>query len=641
MHKKTRNLIMLSVKLISITVMVCVLFAGGYVYYELKQAQLKVTELRFKKKNLLYFPARVESGAIIRAQHLKKYYQATSHHLTYELWLQDLIKEQSIKPIKNKLEVLQDVELPPMFENSCKRFRCLQYKVNFEQIPSSLWRGLLGVEDFRFLEHRGVDPISILRAIIVDIKAMKLVQGGSTLTQQLVKNLFLSNEKKFERKFREIIYAIYLERELTKEEIITAYFNEVFWGSFQGIYLKGIGAASMAYFGKRPMELTEYEAAILIGLLKGPSYYHPIRYPERLRERTNIVFERLKKVHLIRPSTTQWSEQEWINWQKKLNEEFKENSDQYLYSLYLMKNDQKNFWNSYEKFVFYQAVSKVQKFLRKRTKDLDIAIKHFALAKNCKDHECGESFSFYSKIERNKDIAINEERHQVGSILKPIIYEQYLNMGKKLTDKVSTTPITLDLISGKWTPKDASKVNEKEISLLKALQKSKNIPVIKLAKEVGFERLEKGLIEYFPELLTPLGQYPAQLLGSIELSLSQVGDAYIKFINQTCKNVNNGTYDFEQSILYQLSQADKTTISRVSTRTIQDMNIFGKTGTSNNGLDNWYVAYDGEQLYITWFGVDANRTDKKMLLSGASSAYRIFQEFILYRGKRISEVHCY
>lgn len=610
----------------------------GYVYYVLGQAKLKVAELRLQKSTFVATPAKLEGGSFVKAEHLEKYFLATGQKQTFKKWLNPLIADGVIELEKPHLNITEDTQLPAVLENSCKRYKCLQYRVGFDEIPPSLWKGLLGVEDFRFLEHRGVDIISILRAIIVDIKAMKLIQGGSTLTQQLVKNLFLTNEKKFERKIREIIYAIYLERVLSKEEIITAYFNEVFWGTHQGVYLKGIAAASLAYFGKKTMELSEFEAAILIGLLKGPYYYHPIKHPDRLQNRAAVVFERLKGLKLLKDNVVSWSTEKWSTWLEELKDDSEKN---YLYSHYLLKDEPNEFWNSFEKFVFYQSVHKVKKLLSERIQGKDIAIKHFAVPKNCLNSKCDEFFSFYSKSERNKQVALFEERHQVGSILKPIIYEQFIHLGKMLSDTISTDPINLKLVSGDWSPKDASKVHEKEMTLLKALQKSKNIPLIRAAQEVGFDKLEKQLLEFFPNMLTPLGEFPAQLLGAIELSLAEVIDAYLKFLSQTCEKTKNGDYSFEDSILYYLSRADQTTVAKVASNIIKEVNLFGKTGTSNKGLDNWYVAFDGEQLYVTWLGVESQRSSKKVRLSGATSAYRIFQEFILLRGRRVAEVYCF
>ena len=136
--------------------------------------------------------------------------------------------------------VQKNIQLNYLLENNCVDINCYQSKMLFNRIPSTLWKGLMGIEDYRFLNHFGVDLFSIFRAIIVNLKSMKLKQGGSTITQQLVKNLYLSNEKTFLRKIKEAIISIYLEVNYSKENIIEAYFNEVYWGTFAGIKLKGL-----------------------------------------------------------------------------------------------------------------------------------------------------------------------------------------------------------------------------------------------------------------------------------------------------------------------------------------------------------------------------------------------------------------
>lgn len=233
-----------------------------------------------------------------------------------------------------------------------------------------------------------------------------------------------------------------------------------------------------------------------------------------------------------------------------------------------------------------------------------------------------------------------EEAHQVGSLLKPIVYESFITLGKKYDDMVSTDSISLNLKSGKWTPKDYSKAKQSEVTLKEALQKSKNIPLIRVASEVGFENLESLLLEFLPTLQTPLGEYPAQLLGSIELSMGSVMDTYRKFIRKECSKVEDKTKSLEDSVLYYMAQASETTISNIAEGGLKKATIFGKTGTSNNGLDNWYFAFDGEEYYLVWFGVESGRSESNVRLTGGSSAFRIFQNFINNRGKLTSELHC-
>ena len=612
----------------------------AYVVIVVNEIQLKLDERNIVSNSIDNQKSIVEDGSFIKKSDFLNYMIFTKRDDSVENIYNKLITDEKIeKKNWNKLNIKKQLEMPPFIGNDCKRYRCLQYRSKFENIPSALWKGLIGIEDNRFLEHDGVDHISILRAFIADLKAMKLVQGGSTLTMQLAKNLFLTTEKKLERKLREVIYAFYIEYKIPKEEILTTYLNEVFWGVIQGVYIKGVKSASLIYFDKLPEELTDYEAAMLIGMLKGPYFYSPINHLDRLKKRTSVVFKRLKELSLVtQKEEAVWDNEVWNSWQKKL---LIKNKQTYLRSIYITSKSKNDFIEPFEKFVFYESVKNIQNKLKKQTEGLDVAIKFLAIDSSCESFDCDNSFYYYSKLERNLEKAISTEKHQVGSVLKPIIYEQFIELGKKLSDKVSTKPITLNLVSGKWTPKDASRVKVDEVELRYAIKKSKNIPIVRIAKEVGFDVLEPRLKEYFPNLLTPLSEYPAQILGAIEMSLSQLSFSYLKYFKKTCQNIKDGVYTFEESILYELSKANETTVSRVSNEVMKNVLIFGKTGTTNNGLDNWYIAFDGKVFYAIWFGVDSDRKDKRLRLAGATSAYRIFQDFQTNRGKQIYELYCH
>lgn len=606
----------------------------SYIAVVVNEVALKVKEKQILSAVPQNKESVLEEGTIVKADHLSTYLSFTP--AKKELF--DTRNDENFDHKNGKIYIKKEVRLPGLYQNSCQRYKCFQHKVDFEGIPAPLWKGLIGIEDYRFLEHEGIDYKSILRALVADIKAMKLVQGGSTLTQQLAKNLFLSSEKKLERKIREIIYAVYLEYKFSKEQILTMYFNEVFWGAIGGIYIKGVHSAAIHYFDKSPKSLTDFEAAILIGLLKGPYYYHPINKTQRLKQRTLVVYDRLKTLNLVsQKDKSVWNENQWSDWVEKLK---KKNKSSLLQSIYLTTKNSDMLFEPFEKFVFYETVSSTEKLLESRLVDTDIGIKFFTIDKKCTNSDCLESFYYYSKIQRDRNEAIFEEKHQVGSAIKPIIYEQFLKLGKSLDDKVSTKPISLKLNSGVWTPKDASKVKEDFVTLRHAIKKSKNIPLIRTAQEIGFDKLEDYLLEYFPGLLRPLSQYPAQLLGAIELSMADLSLAYLKYFSGICKNINEGKYTLEKSILYELSKASETTISNVANETIKQVMLFGKTGTTNSGLDNWYIAFDGKVFYAIWFGVDGDRKNKKLKLSGASSAFRIFQDFIEYRGKQIYELYC-
>lgn len=613
-------------------VVISTLFYVQSVVLELKDT-LQLVETYSESRATNSSGSEVEAEALTGFKSLERYLA----FVDAEFNAKEFLKEQRIDLSTKSREVSfsENGKIPRIILNDCKRVNCMQNRVDFEGIAPSLWKGLLGIEDYRFLEHMGVDPLSILRAIIVDIKAMRLKQGGSTLTQQLVKNLFLTNDKTFERKIKEIIYAIYIEHFFTKEQIITAYFNEVFWGTIQGVYIKGVDSAARIYFDKPAKYIDEFEAAILISLLKGPYYYHPIHHSDRLRERVEVVFSRLKQLNLIEESFAGWNEKKWNNWTSGLKEKDK---DTYLRTLVHFAGEN-NLLNDYEKFVLLEGVNNFLKDYKNQNQEHDLAIKIYMQPVDCSS-PCDRTFKYYSKFERKLEEAIDSEKHQIGSIMKPLVYSLFLNHGKNLNDKVSTEEITLKLKSGDWSPRDSNLWDGEEITLLQALQKSKNRPLIRLTQEIGFDVVEKELLGYFPDLQRPLSEFPAQLLGAMELSLKNVGQIYQKFNLKTCEKIRNGELEFDDSIFYHMAQAEKTTISNFARGKIGTTLIFGKTGTTNNGKDNWYVASDGNLISVVWVGIETGPEGEKYGLSGASSAFKIYQNFIVNRGKRLSEIYC-
>lgn len=634
MFKIKKASLVLGIKVAILIFFSVTLVVSGYVYSTISELKLKLKQTQLSKASLESSQSTLERETQIKYHHLGEFLLFTDNN---ELE-QELLEKNSIEKKRANYFIKEQIILPKLYDNHCQKYKCIQIKKNFLEIPASIWKALLGTEDFRFLEHKGIDYFAIARAVIVDLMAMKFVQGGSTLTQQLMKNLFLTNERSISRKIKEMIYAIYIENIMEKEEIITLYLNEVFWGTFQGIYIKGFQAASLAYFNKPAEKLTEFESTILVSLLKGPNYYRPSRFIERLKQRSSAVHKRLMQLNLVsKDSTKIWSDLEWENFQKSY---IKRENKNYFFYYYLVSKNVEQGIEPYEKFVFYSAVYKRKRELKSITKDADVAVKSIIADKSCESYECKKVFSFYSKLEREKRSAITGERHQVGSLFKPIVYDTFIDFGRSYEEKISTKAITLNLKSGPWSPKDYSQAKKNEILLKHALQKSKNIPLIRIASEIGFEKLEPVLKERIERLKTPLGEYPAQLLGAIELSMEEVFKIYLKFIQDKCGEIKEKKIPLEETILYYMSVAGETTISRLAKPPLKYAYIFGKTGTTNNGLDNWYFAFDGSQIYAIWFGVESKRDEYNLRISGATTSFLIFQDFINHRGKQTAEIHC-
>ena len=566
-------------------------------------------------------------------------------------WLQEQIESGFLVPVgKDKLLVMEHLEFEVDAINDCDLVQCYQKRISFFDIPPALWRGLIGVEDERFLSHKGVDPLALLRAVIVDIKELKLVQGGSTITQQVARNLYLGLEKSFSRKWKEILFSIFMESQLSKEDILQIYLNEVFWGSLSNIRIKGVYAAATYYFGKKPIDLTPYEVSILIAMLKGPNYFHPLRNTSRVKDRADLLLDKLLEMKLVPQSAKIWTQKDWNQWKKWLQST---HDDKRLYTLpHLLKKPVSQI-SFYEEYLILSEAEKILEDIKAKpkmqTQDMaykvlveDLSCVYGSASQDGISAQCPPPFIYYSKQERDLNEAFQSEVHQIGSLLKPIVYRAAMNFGKNMSDSISTEDIKLVIKSGEWIPGESSKVDRtvKEMTLREALQKSRNIPVVRLTQEVGFQSMENYLYPYMPKLIKPLSEYPAQLLGAAELTFYDLAEMFAKFIKDECFDLVNKVIDESSSPLLVLSYPDQTTIAGSAKAETKEKQFFGKTGTSNNSNDNWFVGFDGQYLYILWFGNERKEQLESLDLSGAWYAFRAFEPGLLYRGRKILPFNC-
>lgn len=635
-------------KIFVVAFIVLIIVAFGFIKWTIAETSLSVLEEKTKREidpfttiapNII-----LEEGSVVKKEELQAFYLFSAERMTSDEFITSKKQTNSIydlKDVPGLLQINQNVEIKNLLGNDCTEIYCYQHYVSFDYIPSIFWKGLIGVEDQRYLDHHGVDIKSIFRAFVTNIRKMRFEQGGSTISQQLVKNLFLTNEKTFSRKLKEMVMSVYIESRFPKEKILEAYLNEVYWGALQGIKIKGILGASVFYFGKKPADITAFEGAILISLLKGPSYFSPLKKIDRLKERSYVVYNKLIQENLISndPGVI-WTNQDWDKWVLRLKREEK---NQYYQSIWRTLNDADPSLSNYEKFVLIQKVADVRSKINDKFSSVangknsvaDISVK--VMIGPINDNKW---YSYYSRVERNKEKALFSERHQVGSTIKPILYAVYEEFDKKLTDMVSTQEIRLQLNSGPWSPKEAHNMKESEITLLEALLKSLNRPIIRIADEIGFDKIEEKLKPYFKSLKTPLKEYPSELLGSMELSVGELRDVYSAFIKDECLKVKSGTREQGESVLFALSDPNLTTVERTVDTVMQKLRFFGKTGTTNNGYDNWYVAFDGKNLSIIWVGYEGERKTKSLGLYGATTAFNVFQNYYRDHGKRFQQFGC-
>jgi penicillin-binding protein 1B len=576
-----------------------------------------------------------------------------------EDWLKEQIESGFLLP-KQKVqmgnakepvfELMENLEFEIESINDCAEIQCYQKRIAFEDIPPALWRGLIGIEDVRFLDHRGVDFRGILRALWVDLKELRLAQGGSTITQQVARNLYLGLEKSFTRKWKEILFSFFMEYQLTKEEILQIYFNEVFWGSLSNVRLRGIYAASVFYFGKKPVDLLPYEVSILVAMLKGPNYFHPLRNTERVTDRANLLLGKLIEMQLVPKSSKPWTKTEWNQWQARLKNA--QEDKRFIAITNILKRPESQI-NNFEEYILISRMEEIlaEIKLKPTMQGQEMAFKIFVEDLACVYNQenaqglsatCPNAFTYYSKQQRSESDAFILESHQVGSLLKPIIYRGLMSMGKSMNDKVSTVPLVLKVRSGTWEPKESATVDFsiKEISLREALQKSRNIPVVRLTEEVGFSYMEEYLFPYIPKLMKPLSEFPSQILGGIELTFTDLSELYGKFIKDECQDIVTGNIDEFKSPLLTLSYPSETTIATAASQEAKNHHFFGKTGTSNNANDNWFVGFDGRHLFILWLGNEKREQQHSLELSGAWYAYRSFERYVLFRGRALETINC-
>jgi penicillin-binding protein 1B len=623
--------------------------AGGvaFVKWTIAETSISILEEKTKKEidpyTTIASPIVLEEGSVVKRDEVKAFYLFSAEKMSAEEFLIQGNQSNALyelKEVPGLLQVNQNTEVKNLLSNDCVEIYCYQHYISFDYIPSIFWKGLIGVEDQRYLEHFGVDIKSIFRAFVTNIKKMRFEQGGSTISQQLVKNLFFTNEKTLSRKIKEMVMSIYVETQFPKEKILEAYLNEVYWGALQGIKIKGIFSASLFYFGKKPADITSYEGAILVSLLKGPSYFSPLKKLERLKERSLVVYNKLVQENLIPNDPMQiWTAKEWNSWIARLNLLEK---TQHYQSIWRTLHDVDPTISTYEKFVLIQKVADVRAKINEKFKATNgkNSVNDISVKVLIGPVSGGQLYGYYTRIERNKEKAIYSERHQVGSTVKPIIYSVFEEFGKKLLDTVSTDEIKLELKSGPWSPKEAHVITEPEITLLDALLKSYNRPLIRIADEIGFEKLEEKLLPYFKTLKRPLGEYPSELLGSMEMSVNELRDTYVSFIKNECKKIKAGERIQEESVLYALSDPNFTTVENAVDAVMQKLRFFGKTGTTNNGYDNWYVAFDGKNLSVIWVGFEGERKTKSLGLYGATTAFNVFQNYYRDHGKRFQQFNC-
>ncbi len=512
--------------------------------------------------------------------------------------------------------------------------------VKITDAPQLLVTGLQAVEDRHFKQHPGVDLRGVLRAVVANLKAGKAVQGGSTLTQQLVKNYFLTQDRTVARKFNEAIMALLLEMHYDKSEILDAYINEVFLGQ-QGAYaVHGFGQASLFYFDQPLDRLEPNQIALLIGLVKGASYYNPRRHPERALARRNQVLSAFAETGLLSDAQARQQASTSLG----VTQEPRSRGTRYHAFVDLVRRQLAQVYREEdlktEGLRIYTTLApsiqeKAQHAVTDGLKQLEKRGLPAGLqaAMVVADVATGEVRALVGDKDPNRagfNRAIHARR-QIGSVIKPLVYLLALEHGNEysLVTRIEDEPITLRQANGSdWSPDNYDGKSHGEVTLLQALTRSYNQATVRLGLEIGVANLVNRIQQL--GVSAEVDAVPSVFLGAVELTPLEVTQIYQslaaggysvplrsviavltadgnELVRYPLRMVPQPHRDAIGVLNYALTQVvEQGTAKALPGLLGSNTTIAGKTGTTNDRRDSWFVGYTRDHVAVSWVGKDDN-----------------------------------
>ena len=525
--------------------------------------------------------------------------------------------------------------------------------IPFDKIPGRLIEILVATEDTSFFEHHGFNIEAIFRALLKDIKAGKKVEGASTITQQVVKMLYLSREKKIERKIKELFIAIKIENILSKEKILEIYLNQVYLG--HGYY--GIETASEGYFHKSLKKLTLKEMAMLIALPKAPSFYDPTRRYNQNIARANIILKRLYSLGWI--SDTEYKKSVFEK-PKVFNSTLTRNKAPYIIDIAIKQlkttyPDIKTAGYKVKLSIDLDTQKVAQESIKwgynrlKNKYDLNNSSLNGAMI--TLDSTTGDILSAVGGVDYKKSSfnRIIQSKRSIGSAVKPFVYQIALNLGYNPASKIPDVSRTYKIESKDdenkfWKPKNYEKDTLGFITLRTALIHSRNLATINLTSMIGLDTVIRGLYNFdfdkVPENLSIV-------LGSFGITPLKIAEEYTLFSNYGSKvkprlilsieNLKKGlkvTYPIQKEDLipnyqaYLMINILQDVVKKGTGRNarMKNIEVAGKTGTTNDFRDGWWCGFTPDTTTIVWFGNDDNTPLGKKMSGGRVSA-PVFKHF--------------
>lgn len=523
------------------------------------------------------------------------------------------------------------------------------------EVPQLLIDTLIAVEDRKFFEHSGLSPMAILRALLANLKAGKTVQGGSTLTQQLAKNLFLTPEKSLLRKINEAFMAILLELRFSKQTIITAYINEVFLLQQNRIAIHGFARASRMMFRRSVDNLEAQHVALLVGMVKGPSRYNPFSAPDTALARRNLVLKVMLEQKLLDAREHARAVAAPIGIVKRLP-----GVNPFPAYLDLVKRQLQSSYSGDELArrglrVFTAFDPLLQRNLELglakglkgfRQPELQAAVVIIDYLNGDIQALVGDRVTDYPGFNR----ALMAQR-PIGSLIKPLLLYSLLHDSLTLASKVSDEPIRIQQSDGKiWEPRNYDRELHGEMSLYEAFVRSYNLPFVRLGVDGGLEALAQNLAKI--KLLKHDVVYPSMLLGTTAMSAYEVSQMFQVIANNgyftpltTIRSVADQDNHmlarvpleslklFDQARMIQVQRAmigvSESGTAQYLAERFEGKTLAGKTGTTNDLRDSWFVGFSQRYLAVVWLGRDDNGP---INLTGSSGALRVWSEIMQLQG---------
>lgn len=550
------------------------------------------------------------------------------------------VSQQQIQTISPQLARLEPPIIGRFFTTDFEN----RLPIKLIAIPETMVKGLQAVEDRDFKNHHGVSWFGIIRAAFKNLMAGEVVQGGSTITQQLVKNKLHYSHNSLLRKLHEALAATLLESKLTKAEILESYFNEVYWGQDGKVAVHGVVEAAQYYFAKPVERLSIAEQALLIGIVKGPSWYNPYRQTKRALLRRDVVLNSWLETGVIDKSQHQTAKTSALGLSK--SRQLKTDFDDYMdvvkaqinqqFSLSDLRSNGLRIFTAMDPYIQFKTTQTA----RKTSEWLDAEIESAILVSGANNGELlAVSGSKSASSHYNRALLA---KRQIGSLIKPMVYLAGLELlpGFSLESTLNDAPITLKTKDKKtWRPNNWDKKSMGLISAEDALVYSRNQATVDLGLKINLTRFIKFLQQM--GLQVQRNTHPALFLGAIELTPFEVqhlfgifssrgANQFINTIRYVTDKDNNILSRSNQAMGHSLSTNHIDSINRAMNQvtlrgTAKKLTmgfglvspLFGKTGTTNQGKDSWYVGFNQELLATVWVGRDDN---KATAYSGSSGA---------------------